>query len=96
MGTAIFGSNNWRRSGQKIMYIKAIIFVLFSLFLWLPVADGLTKHFKSNASILFTLVAYIFYYKSFPYSIYFLDSCARFKQPTLFGLLLSELSYTQS
>jgi hypothetical protein len=42
------------------MYIKAIIFVLFSLFLWLPVADGLTKHFKSNTSFLFTLVAYLF------------------------------------
>lgn len=40
------------------MYIKAIIFVLFSLFLWLPGADGLTKYFKSNASILFTLVTY--------------------------------------
>jgi len=39
------------------MYIKAIIFVLFSLFLLLPVADGLTEYFKSNASVLFTLVA---------------------------------------
>jgi len=34
--------------------------MLFSLFLWLPVADGLTEYFKSNASILFTLVAYSF------------------------------------
>jgi len=40
------------------MYIKAIISVLFSLFLWLPVADGLTEYFKSNSSILFTIVAY--------------------------------------
>jgi len=41
-----------------MMYIKVIIFVLFSLFLWLPVADGLTEYFKSNSSILFTLVDY--------------------------------------
>lgn len=38
-------------------YIKTIIFILFSLFLWLPVANSLTEYFKSNASILFTLVA---------------------------------------
>lgn len=58
--TQVLEAANWRRSWQKIMYIKAIIFVLFSLFLWLPVADGLTKHFKSNTSFLFTLVAYLF------------------------------------
>jgi hypothetical protein len=34
--------------------------MLFSLFLWLPVADGLTEYFKINGSILFMLVAYSF------------------------------------
>lgn len=40
--------------------MNTIIFMLFSLFLWFPVANSLTKYFKSNASILFTLVAYSF------------------------------------